>query len=147
MVPFPSPCQKQERISLWYLLWEPNLVPGCQTHRSVVPPFLLASPGVCLFMVALGLLLLVGFFQVQWLGAASHCGAGLLTAVAPLGAEHRPETHRLSCSVAYGIFPDQGPNPCAEHQQRVLSRQAARGCPAGVVTQACRQLASSSFTR
>ena len=51
----------------------------------------------------------------------------LLTAVSPLIVEHRlqahglqqlqhvgsVEAHRLSCSAACGIFPDQGLNPCA----------------------------------
>lgn len=75
-----------------------------------MPPFLPASPGVCLLMVAPGLLLLAGFFPGSVIGAAPHRGAGLLTALAPLVAEHEPQTHRLSCSAAHGIFPDQGPN-------------------------------------
>ena len=51
----------------------------------------------------------------------------LLIAVASLVAEHRLQwlqcgdsvvvAHGLSCSAAYGIFPDQGSNPCPLHWQ------------------------------
>ena len=47
-----------------------------------------------------------------------------LTIAASLVAEHRLQTRRLSscgsrlsCSVACGIFPDQGSNPCTLHWQ------------------------------
>ena len=40
-----------------------------------------------------------------------------LTIVASPVAEHRLQTRRLSRSAACGIFPDQGSNPCALHQQ------------------------------
>ena len=49
---------------------------------------------------------------------------GLLIVVASLAAEHRLKSagsvvvaHRLSCSAACGIFPDQGLNPCLLHWQ------------------------------
>ena len=49
---------------------------------------------------------------------------GPFTVAASLVAGHRLQTHRLSsvahgpsCSVACGIFPDQGSNPCPLHQQ------------------------------
>ena len=49
---------------------------------------------------------------------------GLLTVVASLVAEHGLNSpglavgaHRLSCSVAGGILPDQGSNPCPVHWQ------------------------------
>ena len=49
---------------------------------------------------------------------------GPLTIAASLVAEHRLQTRRLSncghgprCSVACGIFPDQGSNPCPLHWQ------------------------------
>ena len=49
----------------------------------------------------------------------------LLIAVASLAAEHQLQAtrasvamvHRFSCSVARGIFPDQGSNPCLLHWQ------------------------------
>ena len=34
---FSSPCQKQERISLWYLPWEPDEIPGDKSHNIVGP--------------------------------------------------------------------------------------------------------------
>ena len=45
---------------------------------------------------------------------------GLLIATAPLVAKHRllgaqasaVAAHRLRCSMAWGLFPDQGSNPC-----------------------------------
>ena len=48
---------------------------------------------------------------------------GLLTAVASFVTDHRlygasvVVVHRLSCPVAYGIFLDQGLNPCSLHWQ------------------------------
>ena len=49
---------------------------------------------------------------------------GLLFAVAPPVLEHELQSlgsvavvHGLSCPMAYGIFPDQGSNPCPLHRQ------------------------------
>ena len=41
----------------------------------------------------------------------------LLTVVASLVAEHRLKTHRLSCSEACGLIPDQGSNQHPPHWQ------------------------------
>ena len=61
---------------------------------------------------------------------------GPLTIVASLVAEHRLQTHRLSscgsrpsCSAACGIFPDQGSNPCALHQQADSQPLRHQGSP------------------
>ena len=71
-----------------------------------------------LFLAALGLCCCAQAF--------SRCGErgllfvavrGLLIAVASLAAEHGLKVHRLSCSTAYGIFPDQTSNPCPLHWQ------------------------------
>ena len=37
--------------------------------------------------------------------------------------------HGLSCSVACGIFPEQGLNPCPLHQQEILNHCATREVP------------------
>ena len=55
-----------------------------------------------------------GFLQGR--GLVSSSGLGLLTAAAFL-LEHRLQAHRLSCSAACGILPDQGSNPCPLHWQ------------------------------
>lgn len=53
---------------------------------------------------------------LQGCGLVSSSGLGLLTAAAFL-LEHRLQAHRLSCSAACGILPDQGSNPCPLHWQ------------------------------
>ena len=81
-------------------------------------------------MAALGLHYCVEFLQLQ--GARGHSAAvhRLLTVGASLVAERRLYSmwaqklqlsgsvlvaHRLSCSAARGIFPEQGSNPCPLH--------------------------------
>ena len=51
---------------------------------------------------------------------ASHCGNFLrrgAQALALAGRGLRVVAHRLSCSAAYGVFLDQGTNPCLLHWQ------------------------------
>ena len=57
-------------------------------------------------------------------GLSLVAASGLLIGVASLVAEHGlgaqasvVVAHRLSCSAACGIFPDQGSNLCALHWQ------------------------------
>ena len=52
---------------------------------------------------------------------------GLLTVVASLVVEHG-----LSCPEAYGIFPDQGLNPCPLHWQVDSSPLDHQGSPIGI---------------
>ena len=61
---------------------------------------------------------------------------GPLTIAASLVAEHRLQTrrlsnftHGLSCSVACGIFPDRGSNPCALHWQADSQPLRHQGSP------------------
>ena len=55
--------------------------------------------------------------------AASHCGAGSRCAGSVVVA------HRLSCSMACGIFPDQGSNPCPLHWQADSQPLRHQGSP------------------
>ena len=49
---------------------------------------------------------------------ASHCGGFSCCRVWALGAwASVVVAHRISCSVACGIFPDQDSNPCPLHWQ------------------------------
>ena len=68
------------------------------------------------------LLLHVGFLELWRAGAPLQLGDGLLTVVTSLVVEPWLSStglvvvaHRLSCSEACGIFPDQGLNPCLLH--------------------------------
>ena len=71
------------------------------------------------------LLLCAGFLQLQRAGAtlrcgvrASHCGGFSCRGTRALGAwASVVVAHGLSCSAAYGIFPDQGQNLCPLHWQ------------------------------
>ena len=93
----------------------------------------------CIYLFIFGCipssLLHTGFLQLQRAGAtlavrrlliavASHCGAQALGARASVvvarvlqSAGSVVVAHGLSCSAAYGIFPDQGSNPCPQHWQ------------------------------
>ena len=70
-------------------------------------------------------LLHAGFLLLQRAGAtlrcgawASHCGGFSCCGALALGAQASVVVaHGLSCSVACGIFPDQGSNPCPLHWQ------------------------------
>ena len=64
-----------------------------------------------------------GFLQLRQAGATLHRGARASLSW-PFVVEHRLQStgsvvvaHGPSCSVACGIFPDQGSNPCPLHQQ------------------------------
>ena len=92
---------------------------------------------IYLFMAVLGL-----HFCAR---AFSSCGKrgplfivvrGPLTVAASLVAEHRLQTRRLSncssqasCSVACGIFPNQGSNPCPPHWQADSQPLRHQGSP------------------
>ena len=70
-------------------------------------------------------LVVVGEFLLQWLllwstssracGVQQLCGKGSIVVAQNTGSVM--VVHRLSCSEATGIFPDQGWNPCLLHQQ------------------------------
>ena len=77
-------------------------------------------------MAVLGLRCCAGFSLIMESGGYSPVSVcRLLTAVASLVAELGLQSmqasvvvvHRLSCSAACGIFPDQGSNPCLLHWQ------------------------------
>ena len=79
-----------------------------------------------LFLAVLGLLLLCsGFLSLCWVGAtlrcgaqASHCGGLSCCRTRALGPwASVVVAGGLSCSMACGIFPDQGLNPCSLHWQ------------------------------
>ena len=101
------------------------------------------------FMAVLGLR-----FCVRAFSSGGKCGPFLIAVrgppiiVASLGAEHRLQTRRLSscgtgsrragsvvvahgpsCSAACGIFPDQGPNPCALRWQADSQPLRHQGSP------------------
>ena len=78
-------------------------------------------------------------------GAPLAAACGLFTVVASLVAERRfvlivehglsstgsvVVAHRLSCSKACGIFPDQGSNPCLLHWQADSIPLSHQGSPA-----------------
>ena len=84
------------------------------------------------FVVTRGLRRCAWPFLVVGSAVCSAVMRGLLSAVAPLVAEHGFSgvwasvraacglsscAHGLSCSTTCGIFPDQGSNPCALHWQ------------------------------
>ena len=57
---------------------------------------------------------------------------GPLTIAASLVAEHRLQiivAHGPSCSMACGIFPDQGSNPCSLHRQADSQPLRHQGSP------------------
>ena len=56
--------------------------------------------------------LLFGAVRGLLIAVASYCGARALGARASVVV-----AHGLSCSLACGIFPDQGLNPCPLHRQ------------------------------
>ena len=74
-------------------------------------------------MAVPGLRCNAGFSLVARIGGCSLVAmCGLLVAVASFVAEHRLQgtgsvvvVYGVSCSVAYGIFPDQGLNLCLLH--------------------------------
>lgn len=67
-------------------------------------------------------LLPTDLLQLQRAAATLHCGAGLLISVASLPLEREDEgvgsvVAHTGFTVACGIFPDWGPNPCPLHWQ------------------------------
>ena len=93
------------------------LICGLNMHRSNGRIFLGGCVG--------SLLLRAGFLQLRWARAtlrccvqASHCGGFSCCGAWALGAwASVVVVHGLSCSTAWGIFPDQGSNPCPLHWQ------------------------------
>ena len=99
--------------------------------------FLKKNLFIYLFLAALGLRCCARAF--------SSCGErgplfvevrGFLIAAVSLVAEHGLQSagsvivaHGLSCSAAYGIFPDQGLNPCPQHQQADSQPLRHQGSP------------------
>ena len=75
---------------------------------------------------------------------ASHCGglplqhslwgmkASVVAAPGVLGIGSVVVKHGLSCSTAWGIFPDQGLNPCLQHWQAHSLPLSHRGSPGSV---------------
>ena len=51
--------------------------------------------------------------------------------------------HRLSCSAAYGIFPDQGSNPCPLHWQADSQPLCHQGSPCIIIFNSCWALGQS----
>ena len=99
---------------------------------------------LCIFIYLFLILAVLGLCCCVW--AFSSCGEwgllfvavrGLLIAVASLVAEHGLSArrllvvvaHRLGCSGACGIFPDQGSNPCPLHQQADSQPLRHQGSP------------------
>ena len=60
---------------------------------------------------------------------ASHCGGFSCAEHAPWGLGSGVMAHRLSCPVACGISPGQGPNPCPLHGQADSSPLSHQGSP------------------
>ena len=92
----------------------------------------------CLFLAVLGLHCCAGFsLVVASRGCSLVLVCRLLIAVAFLFAEHGLQgapasvvvAHRLSCSVACGIFPDRGSNPCLLHWQVYSLLPSHQGSP------------------
>ena len=98
---------------------------------------------IYLFMAVLGLRFCTRAFSNcgKW-GPLFIAARGPLIIAASLVAEHRLQTrtgsrragsvivaHRLSCSVACGIFPDQGSNPCPLHWQADSQPLRHQGSP------------------
>ena len=73
-------------------------------------------------------MLCVGF-SLQWLLAEHRLWGRQASGVAAHGLSSTGSTvkvHRLSCSAARGIFPDQGSNPCPPHMGDILIHCATR---------------------
>ena len=92
---------------------------------------------IYLFMTVLSLRFCARAFSscAKW-GPLFIAVRGPLTIAASLVAEHRLQTrssvivaHRPSCSVACGIFPDQGSNPCPLHWQADSQPLRHQGSP------------------
>ena len=95
---------------------------------------------ICLFGCSVSSLMCTGFLWLQPVGLSGSqflaAVRGLLIAVASL-VEHRLQgtqtsvvvAHRLGCSVACGIFLDQGLNPCLLHWQVYFSPLSYQGSP------------------
>ena len=65
---------------------------------------------------------------------ASHCrGLSLLRSTSSRRASSVVVAHRLSCSAACGIFPDQGSNPCPLHWQTDSQPLRHQGSPLTVI--------------
>ena len=82
------------------------------------------------------LLLHVGFLELWRAGAPLQLGDGLLTVVTSLVVEPWLSStglvvvaHRLSCSEACGIFPDQGSNRYLLDARQMLNCWATREAP------------------
>ena len=92
---------------------------------------------IFLFMAVLGLHFCVrAFFSCGKQGPLFIAVRGPLTIAASLFAEHSLQMRRLSsvahgprCSVACGIFPDQGSNPCPLHWQADSQPLRHQGSP------------------
>ena len=140
---FPFPCG--------YLVISIPLI-----KKSIFPPviflkqFFLFKKKICLFISGCvgSALLPVGFLQLRRAGATLLAVCGLLIVVASLVGEPGLQArglqqlwhvglvvvaHRLSCSVACGIFPDQGSNPCPLHWQADSQPLRHQGSPPPVI--------------
>ena len=94
----------------------------CQS--MVIFIFILKSIYLFIFVGTGSSLLLTGFLQLWGVGAVFAVVSGLLLAVASLVVDHR-----LSCSQACGIFPDQGLNQCPLLWQTDSQLQDHQGSP------------------
>ena len=101
------------------------------------PPFYYYYYFFILFLAVLGLRFCARTFSTYGKrGPLFIVVRGPLTIVASLVAEHRLRragsvvvAHGLSCSAAYGIFPDQGSNPCPLHWQADSQPLRHQGSP------------------
>ena len=78
-------------------------------------------------MVSLWVFIFVLRFFILWLHWGLVAASGLLIAAHGLLLV---VSHRLSCSTARGIFPDQGSNPCLLHWQADSLPLSHQGSPA-----------------
>ena len=91
---------------------------------------------MCLFLAVLCWLLCTGFLQLGYAGATVHCGAWTphcggfsLSSLQALSKDSAVVAHRLRCSIACGIFPDQGRSPCPLQQQAESYPLCQQGTP------------------
>ena len=84
---------------------------------------------ICLFLAVMGLLCYLGFVSSCNV-KASHCRGFSCCRARTLGARASVVVvHRLSCSTACGILPDQGSNPCLLRWQVDFLPMSYHGSP------------------
>ena len=88
---------------------------GCARSSLLLGLFSSCCEQRLLFVVVRGLLITMASlfveYRLQGTGSSSNCASGLWSTASIV------VTHGLSCSVACGIFSDQGSNPCLPYWQ------------------------------